>query len=295
MTDKKPTVGVAMIVKNEHEFLERCLESVKDADAIFIADTGSTDDTVAIAQKFTKNVYTDYKWNDSFCEARNYIKSKVTTDWILSIDADEFIHDFSKVREAIAEAEQRGYQAIDVLQIAEDNGQTNHFPRIFKNSPGIVWMGAAHNYLNVPGQRAGDVKLTFGYSLAHLGDPDRTMRILEKTVKQGVAGARELYYLGREYWYRQRYSECTATLGKYVQITRFPAEKADAFLMMARCYWAQRLPDDARDACAQALIINPDFKEALLLMAELSWPRQAARWRSFSELADNTDVLFIRT
>ena len=306
-----------MIAKNEMEHISRALESVKDTDEIIVCDTGSTDGggTVTIAKQFTDKVYEDYKWEDSFCKARNHAKSKATGDWILSLDCDEFIHDFSKVRETVDEAERMGIQSVDILQISESDGQLNTFPRLFKNSPGITWHGDAHNYINVLGtliyddngiktanapytkqqQEKSLVKLTYGYSLAHLSDPDRTLRILEKCANDGRAGARELYYLGREYYYRQRYSECTAVLGRYVQISRFPAEKSDAFLMMARCYWGMRMSSDARDACAQAIIINPDFKEALLFMSELSWPRQGARWKSFSDIATNEDVLFVRT
>ncbi len=52
-------------------------------------------------------------------------------------------------------------------------------------------------------------------------------------------------------------------LGKYVQRSEFLAEKADAFLIMSRCYWLMKMGDDARDACVQALIINPHFREAV--------------------------------
>jgi glycosyltransferase involved in cell wall biosynthesis len=297
MEDKKITIAVAMIVKNELEHLERALESAKEADAIYVCDTGSTDGgaTVMIAKKFTNNVCEEYKWEDSFCKARNHVKSHVKEDWIFSLDADEYIHDFSKVREAVAAAEIMGIKAIDITQVAEDSLQENAFPRLFKNIPEVYWNGAIHNHLSVVGTKVGDVRLTYGYSLAHFSDPERTLRILEKEVKGGTGGAREMYYLGREYYYRQRFGEATSMLGKYVQISQFLPEKADGFLMMARCYWAQRLANDARDACAQALILNANFKEALLFMAELSWPKNANKWKEYAALADNSDVLFIRT
>lgn len=285
-----------MIVKNEMEHLERALESAKEADEIIICDTGSTDngETVRIARKYTSKVYEDYKWNDSFCEARNHAKSKATGDWIFSLDADEFIHDFGKVREAVEEAQEKGIRAIDIVQIAENDGQLNTFPRIFRNDPDIIWHGVAHNYLSLVGTKVGDVKITYGYSLTHLANPDRTLNILQKAVDTGTAGAREMYYLGREYYYKKRWADCTSMMGKYVQISRFPAEKADAFLMMAHCYWNQSMGDDARDACAQALIINAHFKEACLFMAELSWPKNGEQWRKMAETADNTNVLFAR-
>lgn len=296
MEAKPLKISAVLIAKNEKDHIARVLESVKEADEIIVCDTGSTDggETVRIARQFTDKVYEDYIWEDSFAKARNHAKSKATGDWILSVDCDEFIHDFSEVREVVAEAEKIGAVAVNVTQINEHDGQINHFPRIFKNSPDIVWQGAAHNYLNVNVADIGDVKLTYGYSTAHLLDPDRTLRILETEYKEGRAGARELYYLGREYKNKGRFSEATAVLGKYVQISRFPAEKSEAFLNMAWCYFEQRMIQDARDACAQALIINPDFKEALYFMAQISEPRQGRRWQQFAQLATNEGVLFIR-
>ena len=298
MEEGKLTVGVAMIAKNEMEFIARALDSVKDADQIVVCDTGSNDngETIRIAQEHGATVFDDYKWEDSFAKARNHVKSKMTTDWILSLDCDEYIHDFSKVREAVKLATEQGIRCVNVTQHADDSSkQVNIFPRLFKNDPDIVWHGAAHNYLSVFGKDAGDVHLTYGFSLAHLSDPDRTLRILQKAYDSKEAGAREKYYLAREYYYRGRYKECTRMAGEYVQESQFLMEKADAFLMMARSYWAQGMGEDARDACLQAIKINPNFKEAILFMSELVWPKHSDQWKRMAETADNSEVLFIRT
>lgn len=51
-----PTLGVHLIVKNEAELLPRCLESLAGADEIVVVDTGSTDDSVAIARTYGAKV-----------------------------------------------------------------------------------------------------------------------------------------------------------------------------------------------------------------------------------------------
>jgi len=287
------TIGACLIVKNERELLPRCLESLKGLDAIFIADTGSIDDTVEVAKKYTPNVYTEYKWEDSFCKARNFIREKATTDWILSIDADEILHDVGAVKEVVALAKAKGSVAVDCKLIAEDNGQFFMFPRLFKNSPQCWWNGNIHNHLSVLGDSIGDVRITHTYSPAHALDPDRAIRILEKEVAER-GEPREMFYLGREYYYRGQYDKTVIVLGKYVQLSKFLSEKADAFLIMARSYWEMHLGDDARDACAQALIINANFKEAILFMATLSWPKNAVQWKRMAETATNEEVLFTR-
>jgi len=287
------TIGACLIVKNEKDLLPLCLESVKGLDAIFIADTGSTDDTVEVAKKYTPNVYTEYKWEDSFCKARNFVKSKCTTDWILSIDADEVLHDIGSVREAVALAEAEKAQAVDITMVASDNSTSFKYPRLFKNVPEAIWYGNIHNHLSILGAKLGNVKITHSYSPAHQLDPERTMRILEKDVKEN-GGPREMFYLGREYFYRGQYDKCVVTLGKYVQLSKFLSEKAEAFLTMSKAYWQLRMADDARDAVVQALIINANFKEAILHMAEMSWPNNAEQWKRMADTANNEGVLFVR-
>lgn len=282
-----------MIVKNEEALLARCLESVKGADAIYIADTGSTDRTIEIARQYTDNVYLDYIWDDDFAGAQNFIKSKVKEDWILSIDADEFCHDFEEVRKAI----ELGKDMIRVGMVAEGGNRLEFgFGRLFRNSPDIYWVQPIHKHLNIPGEgeNVGNVKITFGWSPAHTNDPDRALRILEKTVAAETEPGRNLYYLGREYWYKQRFKECTATLGRYIQISGWPAEKAEAFLIMAQCYSAQGLDEDARDACLQAIKINANFKEAIQWMAGITTPENAVQWRRMAKTANNNDVLWDR-
>lgn len=294
----QPTVGIAIIAKNESAMIARCLTSVKDADEIVVVDTGSTDNTMEIARQFTPRVYDDFKWCDDFAAARNWVREKMTTDFILSIDCDEVLHDFSKVREVIA---QTSALAVNCKLFAEDNGQLHLFPRLFRNSPQVRWVAAVHNHLNVVGEDIGDVRITYGYSPAHFQDPDRSLRILEKETAK-PDGVRARFYLGRELRYRGRNEEAVLMLGKYVQESRYLAERADAFLIMSRCYWSLGMGDDARDACAQAILCNANFREAILFMAEISgdgrgnpaWQKNADQWKRLAETATNEDVLFVR-
>ena len=84
-----PALGVVMIVKNESEWLENCLESVcAIADEIVIGDTGSTDNSKQIAAEFKARIM-DVPWTDDFAAARNAVLATATSDWLLHMDADE--------------------------------------------------------------------------------------------------------------------------------------------------------------------------------------------------------------
>ena len=70
------SVSLCMIVKNEEEVLARCLENVQGiVDEIIVVDTGSTDNTREIAERYTQQVY-DFAWKDDFAAARNFSISK---------------------------------------------------------------------------------------------------------------------------------------------------------------------------------------------------------------------------
>ncbi|HVM91826.1 MAG TPA: glycosyltransferase [Terriglobales bacterium] len=78
-----------MIAKNEAANIAPCLTSVKNiVSQIVIADTGSTDDTIAIARGLGATVI-EFAWTNHFGDARNAALRAMTTDWILSLDADE--------------------------------------------------------------------------------------------------------------------------------------------------------------------------------------------------------------
>lgn len=82
------SITAALIVKNEAKNLPECLNSVSWADEIIVLDSGSTDNTVAIAEKMGAKVYVNSDWK-GFGYQRQLAQSYATSDWIFWIDADE--------------------------------------------------------------------------------------------------------------------------------------------------------------------------------------------------------------
>lgn len=83
----RKTLSVAIITKNEGANLERTVASVSWADEIVVVDSGSTDDTEAIARKAGAKFFAE-EWK-GFASQKNSAIAKCTSDWILSLDADE--------------------------------------------------------------------------------------------------------------------------------------------------------------------------------------------------------------
>lgn len=85
------TVSLCMIVKNEEKYLSRCLESVRNkVDEIIIIDTGSTDSTLEIAKQYTNKIY-HFTWVNDFAAARNESLKYATSQYVLILDADEYL------------------------------------------------------------------------------------------------------------------------------------------------------------------------------------------------------------
>ena len=99
-----------MIVKDEERFLPACLESVRGlVDELIIVDTGSSDKTKEIAQRFVDQIggkLIDFFWIDDFSAARNEGLKHATGGWILVLDADEVIaqQDHERIKQAISQA-----------------------------------------------------------------------------------------------------------------------------------------------------------------------------------------------
>lgn len=162
-------LSLAMIVKNESAHLGHCLASVKGlVDEMVVADTGSTDDTRAIALAHGARVI-EVPWTEDFSAARNASLAACTGDWILVLDADEAIDplDHPVLRAALeapgAQAYRlwmRNYLRSGAFMSAEAGIQANdgryaegraysHLSlgrrlRLFRAQPGPVFQGRVH-------------------------------------------------------------------------------------------------------------------------------------------------------
>jgi glycosyltransferase involved in cell wall biosynthesis len=80
-------VSVVIITKNEAKNIAGALESVSWANDVVVVDSGSTDETVEIARRYTDRVSTR-AW-EGYGAQKNYATGLATHDWVLSLDADE--------------------------------------------------------------------------------------------------------------------------------------------------------------------------------------------------------------
>ncbi|WP_439107262.1 glycosyltransferase [Congregibacter sp.] len=241
-------LSLCMIVKDEAFFIEECLASAAPfVDEIVVVDTGSTDGTREIAERYADKVL-DFEWIDDFSAARNTGLAAATGDWILVLDADERIaaEDFPKLREAMSRDEYDGFYLIqrnysnEELQLkwiaisqpdqwsGDWKGYTeNPILRLFRRNDVIRYQGNIHEI--VDGTLAEATRGTLDVPLHHYIDAnpersrlDRASRylvLMDRLLEErddgrifGIAGSTALYAVN-DFAKASRYLQRAAELG----------------------------------------------------------------------------------
>jgi glycosyltransferase involved in cell wall biosynthesis len=142
-----------MIVKNEEHNLFACLECCADlVDEIVIVDTGSTDRTRELAEKFGARVF-DFPWQDSFSAARNESIRHATGQWIFWMDADDRIDEENraKLRRLFGGLkEEMAAYLLTCRVLPAGSGKSVRLvdhTRLFPNHPKVRWSYRVHEQI----------------------------------------------------------------------------------------------------------------------------------------------------
>lgn len=217
-------ISLCMIVKNEEQVLARCLNSVVGlVDEIIIIDTGSTDNTKSIASQFTDHVY-EYKWNNDFAAARNESLKHATSEWILVLDADEYVEklNFEEFRTNLSSSN-RDYplayntkimnftdSGYDETKVTESSN-----PRLFNNFRQISYRQPIHEQLTsyLGKIHFSSISLTIyhsGYTAEIVERKDkskRNMAIIQSMYQENKESPYYQFILGNEYMNSKEYDK----------------------------------------------------------------------------------------
>lgn len=161
-------ISACMIAKNEEKVIARCIKSYREAvDEVIVVDTGSTDQTVAIAKSLGAKVFY-FQWIDDFSAAKNYAISKAKGDWIVFLDADEYFANGtgSNLRAYLKKLD-KGFGSVacrmlNIDEVSEKIITEIVHVRIFKNDKQLRYVNPIHEALNYRG-KGGNLQ-------AHLAD-----------------------------------------------------------------------------------------------------------------------------
>lgn len=273
-------LSLAMIVKNEADYLDACLKSVSDhVDEIIIVDTGSTDDTKKIAAKYGSKIY-DFKWVDDFSAPRNFSFSKATGDFILWLDADDVVQHAEKLREVCNDAPKE----IDVIflnydyEVAADGRVvTKHWrERLFRNNGSITWKGRLHE-TPVDTRRTGKAR-NEEVNIVHTAKPsrwsessERNLRILTKQLEDetGNPDPRTLFYLAAAHKGAGNFDNAKDLYKAYLKLSGWDEERSAAYIQLAEIYMQEQRQSDAIQAYLNSIKERPDLPMGYIGLGEV--------------------------
>ncbi|PTY80433.1 hypothetical protein B5V89_01240 [Heyndrickxia sporothermodurans] len=241
----RPFISLCMIVRNEEKVLERCLLSIANlVDEIIIVDTGSTDSTKELALKYTKNIY-DFEWINDFSAARNFAAEKATGEWILVLDADEYV-DEENFKEFIKQLKKDNghidaYDAkiINFSGLSGESLMQNFHDRIYKNNGKIFYYRRIHEQfkhkdnatLNI--QKSNLIIFHSGYLNQTVKEKEKSSRnkeLLDIEMHNGEKNAFDYFNFGNEYFSIGEYSEA---LDAYLKAYKFKKDFRLSWVPMA--------------------------------------------------------------
>lgn len=203
------SLSVVFSVHNEEKLFEEALKSVKNlADEIIVVDNESTDKTVQIAKKYTKNIYEHKNTPNSLNLTKNYGFSKSKSDWILSLDADERVSpDLTKEIFSVLNAQRSAFNAPIGYWFPRKNkifGKwltggiwwPDYQLRLFKNGCGKFPAKHNHEFLTVEGNTAYLNNPLEHYSYTSIVQyvEKFTYTYLENEVDNQIAAGKKVYW-----------------------------------------------------------------------------------------------------
>lgn len=149
-------ISACYIVKNEAKKLAKSIKSLKNqVNEIVVVDTGSTDNTMAVARKLGAKVYC-FPWQDDFSKARNFALSKAKGDWLILLDADEYFTDKTagNIRQVIRQAQQVDGLLVQLVNFDVDRAEAQNYfyaLRMVRKQAGLHYEGMIHEELKLSG------------------------------------------------------------------------------------------------------------------------------------------------
>lgn len=266
-----------MIVKNEAQNLPRCLDSLQllldeDNVELIIVDTGSEDNTIEIAKKYTDKVFF-HAWNNNFSDMRNKSISYATGEWVFIIDADEELINANKLCELLRDKTIDEYNAIripvvNILSKENNSNAITKSERIFR-SENFKYRGSVHNQ---PVYK-GPILYIRDISLMHYGYINEDQKLMEKKFKRTSSllidelkkDPQNIYYrfqLARSYFMHKDYVDGLKEIRQAYALLKKSKDKKKnlsyifIFNEYVRMASTCKKYDEAIDICLEGISIN---------------------------------------
>lgn len=270
---------VYAISKNESAFAERWMASMREADEIYVLDTGSDDGTADKLAALGAVVRTEEIRPWRFDVARNRSLELVPDDADICVctDLDEVFR--PGWRAALERAWKPGTDRATyeyAWSVADDGrpGTVFIYEKIHARH-GYRWTHPVHEVLERTDGRTERRVRAYGVFLEHYPDKAKSrsqyLPLLEMSVAECPSDDRNMHYLGREYMFRGRWDDCIATLEKHLAMpgATWKDERAASMRFIARSLHAKGENAKARHMYLRAIAEAPHLREPYVDLAEM--------------------------
>jgi hypothetical protein len=278
MAKALPSLAAALIVRDEARCIARCLDSVRPwVDRMIVVDTGSRDETAAIARSCGAQVHA-LEWPDDFAAARNHSLGLADADWTLVIDADEWIESGGEALRPWTLGPPR-IGAICQLN-SFDNGATeglsrNWIPRLLPR--GTRYQGRIHEQPVSPWPA-----VRIALELGHDGyrdaqaarKADRNTPLLLRDLRDRPNDAYTLFQLGKDAEARHDYGDASRWYARALPLTPQDANWMHALIVRhLHCLGQTGAAAQALDIAADAMARWSDSPDFFFVVGNLALDR----------------------
>ena len=278
-------IVVYAICKNEAQFVQRWMDSMSEADQVFVLDTGSTDKTVELLRARGATVATEVINPWRFDIARNRALELVPEDADICVctDLDEVFHPGWRQSLEAAWLPGTGQARYRYTWSFHPDGSEGvvFWPEKIHCRHGYRWVHPVHEVLQWEGPGLpGPMVTAVGVQLDHHPDPEKSrgqyLPLLELSVQEEPDDDRNVHYLGREYMFYRRWDDCIATLKHHLAMptATWADERAASMRYIARAYLYKGEPEQARNWLFQAIAQAPHLREPWVEMAQILYEQE---------------------
>lgn len=274
-------IAVYAISKNEEMFVERFCNASKDADMIFIADTGSTDKTVELAEQKGAVVHNIHISPWRFDLARNAALALLPRDIdvCVSLDLDEELQ--PGWREEIERVWKLGVTTRMRYMFDWGAGIAFKYEKIHARS-GYRWHHPCHEYPVADGRIHEVWADTDMLMVIHKPDPTKSrgqyLDLLRISVEEDPLDPRNGFYYARELSFHKEWAKAIKEANRYLSLheATWPNERCYAYRVMGRCYSELSNVFEAERAFLKAAFEAPNTREPWCELAMLYYRQH--RW-----------------
>ena len=273
---------VYAISKNESKFVDRWYNSMKEADSIYVLDTGSTDNTVELLKEKGINVkikkYDEWRFDKARNDSLNLVP--LDADICVCTDLDEvFTTGWRNKLEKVWKKEASRCEYTYNWLIENNTPKISFISDKIHSRKNYKWIHAVHEVLKCTNNsefRVKDEEIIINHYPDNNKSRSTYLPLLELSVKEEPFNDRNMHYLGREYMYYKEYNKAIDTLINHLNLNTavWRDERCASMRFIARSYkYLKRFKESEmwyKLAIKEAPYLRDPYVELALLYYELN-------------------------